>query len=339
MKGTCNFEMCMSIIMIDPLISVIVPAYNIENYIVDSVDSILNQSYKNLEVLIVDDGSTDNTGKICDEYAAKDSRVKVFHVENGGTAHARNIALDNMNGEYVAFVDGDDYLNKLYLEILYSDLVRMKADISTCCYTEILPDGMGICSTISPCDMLSKKDALKELLYQVKIDSAMWAKLFKSSLFTDIRFPEGNIYADIAIIYKLFEKAHRVSHNTYGGYYYFIRVTGMTLHKFIPQKMDLIENLNEMSSYLNEKFPELNKAIASRVIRGNFHIYLQIPKNRKYRAYRKKTKNNIRRLRFKVITDSEAGKDTRIALGISYFSFNLLFIIKKFKNFRKYKPI
>ena len=96
--------------MIDPLLSVIVPVYNIENYIIDSVDSILNQSYKNLEVLLVDDGSTDKTGTICDDYGAKDSRVKVFHVQHGGVSYARNIALDNMHGEYVAFVDGDDYL-------------------------------------------------------------------------------------------------------------------------------------------------------------------------------------------------------------------------------------
>lgn len=317
--------------MSDPLISVIVPVYNVENYIIDSVDSVLNQSYKNLEVLIVDDGSTDNTGKICDEYAAKDSRVKVFHVENGGAAYARNVALDHMTGEFVAFVDGDDYLNKLYLEILYNDIVKMSADISTCGFTEIPPDGMGICSNIGPTELFCKKAAIGELLYQVKIDSAMWSKMFRSSLFSDIRFPVGNIYEDIAIIYKLFEKAHRVSHNTYSGYYYFIRTSGTTLHKFSPKKMDLIDTLDEMSEYLNERFPELKKAIASRVVRGNFHIYLQIPRAWKYRKYRKRIEKNIRQLRFTVLTDDKSRTGTKVALGISYVSYTLLYMFKKFK--------
>ena len=318
--------------MIDPLISVIVPVYNIENYIIDSVDSILNQSYKNLEVLLVDDCSTDKTGNICDDYGAKDRRVKVFHVKHGGTSYARNIALDNMHGEYVVFVDGDDYLNKLYIEVLYGDLVRMKADISTCCYTEIPLDGMGICRTITPCDMLSKKDGLKELLYKNKINSFILTKMFRSSLFTDIRFPDGNLYGDTAVLYKLFEKAHRVSNNTYSGYYYFIRKSSTSFLKFTPKKLDLIHNVEEMKNYLSNRFPELKNPIASCVVCDNLLAYLQIPQSWKYRKYRRLAKNNIRKLRFQVITDYEANPYLRLALGISYFSFPLLYFINKLKR-------
>ena len=318
--------------MVDPFISVIVPVYNIENYIIDSVDSILNQSYKNLEVILVDDGSTDKTGEICDDYAAKDSRVKVFHVKHGGTSYARNIALDNMTGEYVAFVDGDDYLNKLYIEVLYGDLVRMKADISTCCFTEIPLDGMGICRTITPCDMLSKKDGLRELLYKNKINSFILTKLFRSSLFSDIRFPDGNLYGDTAVLYKLFEKAHRVSYNTYSGYYFFIRKSSTYFLKFTPKKLDLIYNAQDMSNYLSERFPELQNPIACCVVWDNLHTYLQIPKRWKYRKYRKMVKNNIRKLRFKVISDYDANPHLKFALGISYFSFTLIYLLNKLKR-------
>ena len=142
-------------------ISVVVPCFNEEEalpvYYREMCRVMKEMPDTEFELLFVDDGSTDKTGTICDDYGAKDSRVKVFHVKHGGVSYARNIALDNMHGEYVAFVDGDDYLNKLYIEVLYGDLVRMKADISTCCYTEIPLDGMGICRTITPCDMLSKK--------------------------------------------------------------------------------------------------------------------------------------------------------------------------------------
>ena len=318
------------------LISVIVPVYNIEEYICDSIDSILNQSYKNIEVLIVDDGSTDNTGKICDEYAAKDNRVSVFHIENGGAAHARNVALDKMTGEYVAFVDGDDYINKLYLEILYNNILKIKADIATCNWVEIHPNGMGVCGEMISCEIYDNERAIKELLYQVKIDSAMWAKLFKSSLFSDIRFPVGNIYEDLAIIYKLFEKSQRVSYNTYDGYFYLIRSSGTTLHDFTPKKMDLIDTLDEMDQYLSEKYPTLKKAIASRIVRGNFHIYLQVPRKQQFKKYRKRIEKNIRKLRRTVICDSEARNGTRISLGITYLSFNLLYALKKFKHLGKH---
>ena len=117
-----------------PLISVIVPVYNVENYLPRCLDSIINQTYTNLEILLVDDGATDNSGKLCDEYAQKDNRIRVFHKENGGVSSARNMGLDNATGEYIAFVDSDDYIDKCMYEIMLNSSVQNNADIVVCGY-------------------------------------------------------------------------------------------------------------------------------------------------------------------------------------------------------------
>ena len=158
-----------------------------------------------------------------------------------------------------------------------------------------------------------------------KINSFILTKMFRSSLFTDIRFPDGNLYGDTAVLYKLFEKAHRVSNNTYSGYYYFIRKSSTSFLKFTPKKLDLIHNVEEMKNYLSNRFPELKNPIASCVVCDNLLAYLQIPQSWKYRKYRRLAKNNIRKLRFQVITDYEANPYLRLALGISYFSFQFIY--------------
>ena len=112
--------------MLQPLISVIVPCYNVEEYLPKCIESILNQTYRNLEILLVDDGSPDNCGRICDEYAAKDSRIRIIHKKNGGLSDARNAALDVMTGEYVTFIDSDDYVSDDYVEYLYKIIKNLE---------------------------------------------------------------------------------------------------------------------------------------------------------------------------------------------------------------------
>ena len=123
-----------------PLISVIIPVYNLENYIEKCLDSVLSQTYKNLEILVVDDGSTDSSPSICDKYSQSDSRIQVFHIDNGGAAHARNTALEKMTGEFVTFVDGDDYIDSTYIEKLYNNITDKNADISICKWIDVYED-------------------------------------------------------------------------------------------------------------------------------------------------------------------------------------------------------
>ncbi|MBQ4067985.1 MAG: glycosyltransferase [Lachnospiraceae bacterium] len=318
-----------------PLISVIIPVYNLENYIERCLISVLSQTYKNLEILVVDDGSTDNSPSLCDKYSTIDSRITVFHIENGGAAHARNVALNKTNGELLTFIDGDDFVDSTYIETLYNAMVDKNADISICKWVDIYehaePKALQQ-SYIKTYDTLS---GLEALMYQVEFDSAMWVKLYKSSLFDGIFFPEGNLYEDLAIIYKIFERAKIISYTDYAGYFYTIRNSGTTLIKFKPKKMDLIDVIDEMQDYLLKRYPELRLPIYSRKVRANFHIYLQIPRNKDYKPYRKRIENNIKAIRKDVLLDKKARRGTRLALLLTYAGFNTFYRLKNLKHLGK----
>lgn len=174
-----------------PKISAIIPVYKVEKYIQKCVDSVLNQTYRNIEVILVDDGSPDNCPKICDEYAQKDERVRVFHKENGGQSSARNLALDNIEGEYVCFVDSDDYIECFMIEKMLKQLERENGDVA-------------ICLEKRDNEKLFEKDIYKNIL-EDKIGSQIWRYLFKSESFQGggIRFPVGRFAEDIAVLDRI----------------------------------------------------------------------------------------------------------------------------------------
>lgn len=318
-----------------PLISVIIPVYNLENYIEKCLNSVISQTYNNLEILIVDDGSTDSSPAICDKYCDTDSRIHVFHIENGGAAHARNVALKEMSGELVTFVDGDDYIDSAYIEKLYNNLINKNADISICKWIDVHENSSEAAIPASYTKTFNTISGLEALMYQVYYDSAMWVKLYKSSLFEGITFPEGNLYEDLAIIYKIFERAKKISYTDYSGYFYTIRSTGTTLIKFKPKKMDLIDVIDEMEAYLLAKYPALKLPIYSRKARANFHIYLQIPRTREYKSYRKRIEKNLKSIRKEVISDKNARRGTKMAFILTYIGFGTFYKMKNLKQLGK----
>ncbi len=318
-----------------PLISVIIPVYNLENYIEKCLNSIISQSYNNLEILVVNDGSTDNSGSICDSYSNRDSRIRVFHIENGGAAHARNVALENMTGELVTFIDGDDHVDSMYIEKLYNNMVNKNADISICKWIDIYENSNAEPTPATGSKTFDTIAGLEALMYQVLFDSAMWVKLYKASLFDNITFPEGNLYEDLAIIYRVFERAKTIAYTDYAGYFYMLRSTGTTLVKFKPKKMDLIDVIDEMQDYLLSKYPELKSSIYSRKARANFHIYLQIPRTKEYKEYRKRIEKNIKTVRREVISDSKARRGTKVALLLTYLGFGIFYRLKNLKQLGK----
>lgn len=193
------------------LISVIVPVYNVEKYIRQCLDSIINQTYKNLEIILVDDGSTDNSGQICDEYAVKDNRIKVIHKENGGQSSARNTGLDvcTSGGDFVAFVDSDDWLESDMYETLYRDMRRTKADIVVCgYYVEYLKYTAIKNNEENFFD--SNEIVLENCFYNKNFQNAVWCKLYNRNIFNKIRFPEGRIYEDMLILLEILEQSSSV---------------------------------------------------------------------------------------------------------------------------------
>lgn len=186
------------------LISVIVPIYNVEKYLKKCIDSIINQTYRNLEIILVDDGSPDNCGKICDDYAQKDNRIKVIHKENGGQGSARNKALDICTGNYIAFVDSDDYIENNMFKTMLKILEENDADIIQC-GTKFRSCSTGNIIEISHCDK-NEVDNTEKLIYNYltgKVTTVMWDKLYRSNLFDGIRFPDVYCREDVYILHEI----------------------------------------------------------------------------------------------------------------------------------------
>ena len=190
------------------MISVIVPVYNVEPYLRKCLDSIINQTYRDLEILVIDDGSTDGCGRICDEYAEKDERIRVFHTENRGLSCARNLGLDEAQGEWIGFVDSDDWIESDMYECLLRRAEETGADVVECgFYREYINKTI---ERNRQSSLTSGSDAINSLLHG-QLSNSVWNKLWRRECFDSVRFPEGRLFEDIATTYQVFHSADYVS--------------------------------------------------------------------------------------------------------------------------------
>lgn len=206
----------------DELISIIVPVYKVESYLKKCIKSIVNQTYRNIEIILVDDGSPDDCGKICDEFSEQDSRIVVIHKENGGLSDARNAGLDIAKGNYIGFVDSDDWIACDMYEKLLNAIHKYDAEIAICCIKKIRKDKTEV-QDIERNIVYSKQKALYELIVDKNVNSFAWNKLYKKELFQNLRFPKGRVFEDTLFMYQIFEKANRVVHINEPLYYYLRR--------------------------------------------------------------------------------------------------------------------
>lgn len=224
-------------------ISVIVPVYNVEKYLPRCLDSIIQQSYKNLEIILVDDGSTDNSGLICDEYAKRDARIKVLHKENGGLSSARNAGLDvcTLGGDCIAFVDSDDFISPNYLYVLLKNMKIYDADISCCSYIRTTKSTMNndFIKSNNSCTILDGSSCIK--FYLEKEIVSAWGKIYKKEIFNNFRFPLGKIHEDISTIFQVFSQARRIVYIDEKLYYYYKNFNGITKQRFNIKQLDLIK--------------------------------------------------------------------------------------------------
>ena len=208
----------------DDLISVVIPVYNVEKYLEKCLDSVVGQTYGNLEIILVDDGSTDNSGAICDRYAQKDSRVVVIHQKNGGLSKARNVGIDKATGKYISFIDSDDYVGSCYIETLYKALPEDGKGISVCDFLPVETDDAEQIPGTGVWDMGNPEERL-EKMYHPQIHGMSFLttnKLFERSLFTEngILFPEGRVHEDDATIPKIVYFAQRLNYTDAVMYFY-----------------------------------------------------------------------------------------------------------------------
>lgn len=230
-----------------PLISIIVPVYNAEKYLHQCIDSILSQTFEDFELLLIDDGSTDNSGKICDEYASKDSRIRVFHQANQGQAKARNFGLDTAVGEWIVFVDSDDFIDLRMFEVLFSTATANNADIVMCNYYRFTNNEPSNPITENlPYPFLEEITAKNKFLYIIDNGELCiyhivpWNKIFNKNIFDNVRFPEGQIYEDSTVAPYLLDSAKRIVCLKESYYFYRTNPQSTTQRSFSIKNFDYL---------------------------------------------------------------------------------------------------
>ena len=241
------------------LISVIVPVYGVEEYLCRCIDSVLKQTYKKFELILVDDGSLDCSGKICDEYAKTDERIKVIHKKNGGLSDARNAGLTKACGEYISFIDSDDWVSKEYLERLLNALKETRADICEC--NVLKTKGEEKTQTLEK-EMLKiydTIDALEQLICDNVLRQYVWNKIYRRCVIKNISFPKGKTNEDEFWTYQVFGNAQRVTKIPDILYYYFQRPNSIMGKDYSLKRLDAIAAKLERQSYIKKHFPELEE--------------------------------------------------------------------------------
>lgn len=261
-------------------ITVIVPIYNAEEYLKRCIDSILSQTYEKLEIILVNDGSTDNSGEICDEYQLQDERIKVIHKSNGGQSSARNRGIDIATGEYVAFVDSDDWIvDDIYehsiklIEKYNGDIVDFKVEFTNGKIKEEVDKKCSI-------NIFEEKEILRNYLYKGQVENAPFSpcrKLYKKALFDNIRFPEGKINEDIATNYKILTKCKKLISTDKVGYYYFQSDNSTTRNGLSSRDFDLLDACEELKLLTqDEEYKDIKYLSEIKYARSYFSLLAKI---------------------------------------------------------------
>lgn len=242
--------------MTEDLISVVVPIYNVEKYLPRCIDSILNQTYKNLQIILVDDGATDSSGKICDSYKS-DPRVSVIHKENGGLSSARNAALPYLKGKYVTFIDSDDWVTPDFIEALYKNATAAQAEVSAAGYYIAPENGEPTTVFDGTKQVMDSAEALGTFLLHDGLGVTVWGKLYLTALWDNVRCPEGKLHEDQYTTYKLLDLANKIVFDSKPRYYYFQRSNSIGHSAFSDRSYDLYNGIHEEYSFISKKYPEV----------------------------------------------------------------------------------
>lgn len=318
------------------LISIIVPVYKVEKYLEKCVNSILNQTYKNLEIILVNDGSPDNSPKLCEELAKKDNRIVVYHKENGGLSDARNYGVNKAKGRYIGFVDSDDYINENMYEHLYKTIKENNVDIAECNVMRVYgnknrPHYIGEDYT----EVLSTKEYIKEYLTMNRVYGSVWCKLLKTELVKKLTFAKGKYYEDIFYNYDLFQVIDKIAITNKCYYYYYIRENSITTEKYSPKQLDLLEILNKLNDYVIKKYPEFKEESFTRLVYAYLSTFNHIVVENNYNKYPefKEIKTFLRKNCIRVLKNNKNSKELKLSVLILTINTKFYRILyKKYKS-------
>ncbi|MDD4796305.1 MAG: glycosyltransferase [Eubacteriales bacterium] len=262
-----------------PLVSIIVPVYNAQATLRRCLDSLCAQTHSNLEILLINDGSRDESGAICDEYQAGDARFCALHQPNGGPGAARNAGLDRATGQYRAFVDSDDFVQPDFIAFLLDNLLAEQADISICGYCEVDAAGkMG--AAAQPMRRVMDADAAMGALLENRwFKDYFWNKLYRAALFDGLRFVPGRIYEDVELQYRIFQRAHSVVFDNQPKYCY-VETPGSIQHGgFNLAKMDAVYFSQQIADDVRRRYPQHTAAAQAKLVRCAGSIAHEIARN------------------------------------------------------------
>ena len=215
------------------LISIIVPVYNVEDYLDKCINSIINQTYTNIEIIIINDGSTDNSYEICKSY--KDKRIKLYSIKNKGLSGARNYGISKSKGKYLAFVDSDDYIEKDYIEVLYNNLIKEDADLSCCSLYEVFKNEIKNKSKKDKYYVMNSYETIEKTFTDEGLNVYVWNKLYKKELFKNIKFPVNKNSEDIYVMHEIISSCKKIVYESIPKYYY------------VQRKNSIVNNINKIN--------------------------------------------------------------------------------------------
>lgn len=249
-------------------VSIIVPVYNVEKYMRQCLDSIINQDYGNLEIIIIDDGSTDNSGDVCEEYKCKRPDIIVIHQKNKGLSAARNEGTLVATGKYVSYIDSDDWVSYDYVSHQVKLIEKYNADIVAISSVSIWNDEKipAVAYSQEKVKVYSCKDALEAMMYGYEMQVKAWGKLFRREIIEKYPFPVGALYEDIGMMYKVFSDAKIVVGSNLPLYYYRMRTGSIVNENFDYRHFSLIKHANEQYCFIKNNYPELTSAAGYRCV-------------------------------------------------------------------------
>lgn len=312
------------------LISVIIPVYNVEKYLKNCLDSVINQTYKNIEIILVDDGSTDNSGKICDEYAQKDLRIKVIHKENGGLSDARNVGIEQSIGKYITFIDSDDDIDTGYVRYLYELLNRNNTKMSIAAYTVVSKEKKIDIGAGYEEKVLTTEECLDRMLCEEGFTISSCAKLYSKELFQNVQFPIAKLNEDNGTTYKLILQCEKIAYGNKSIYNYYKRENSIMTSSFNLKKLDLITLTDEMCDNIDEKYPNLKECTDKKRITSRFSILRQMLVGKldaEQEFVMKEIERYIKKRKKQILKNKKMNKRDKIALitlllGRSIFAFS-----------------
>jgi glycosyltransferase involved in cell wall biosynthesis len=316
-------------------LSIIVPVYNTEKYINKCIDSILNQTFEDFEIILVDDGSPDKCGEICDQYAKQDMRVKVIHKKNGGLADARNAGIEIAKGDFIGFVDSDDYIKKdMYSEMLAA-IGEYKVKIVTCGRFDVSNGVTTEAFVINKPIKMTAEEAIGNILTWNGLDSSCCDKIFEKSLFQEIRFPLGRVNEDIFIMYRLIDKAKTIVHIGSPKYYYVHRENSITTNSFSVKKLDFPIVTSEILNYMKNNYPNLVEE--AMFFYFSSHIYIlniliNEEKEKQYEVEFNKSYLEIRKNSLKFLKNKYINKKNKIKILLMIVGEKLFVNVMKMYN-------